>query len=97
MFQLLDPGEFDAAFDFEGRTISAFEGENLAAALLRAGVRAFRQTPRSGAARGPYCMMGVCFECLVTVDGEPNRQACLETVRSGMIVEAQAGSAEIIQ
>ena len=40
-------------------------------------------------------MMGVCFECLVTVDGEPNRQACLETVRGGMIVEPQAGAPEI--
>lgn len=95
MFQRLDPIEFDTAFSFGGTTVPAREGENLAAAMLRAGVKTFRSTPRSGASRGPYCMMGVCFECLVTVDGRPNRQACLETVRKGMIVEPQTGAPEL--
>ncbi|MEZ2408615.1 putative molibdopterin-dependent oxidoreductase YjgC [Bosea sp. OAE752] len=95
MFQRLDLREFDTSFTFAGRAIPAREGENLAAAILRADIKAFRSTPRSGAPRGPYCMMGVCFECLVTVDGEPNRQACLEIVHGGMVVEPQAGAAEI--
>ncbi|QEL25396.1 (2Fe-2S)-binding protein [Bosea sp. F3-2] len=95
MFQRLDLSEFDTSFRFGDTTVPAREGENLAAAMLRAGIKAFRSTPRSGASRGPYCMMGVCFECLVTVDGRPNRQACLETVRAGMVVEPQAGAAEI--
>jgi hypothetical protein len=51
-----------------------------------------RTTPVSGAPRQPYCMMGVCFECLATVDGRPNRQLCLETVREGMVVETQLGA-----
>ncbi|MGO4171933.1 (2Fe-2S)-binding protein [Bosea sp. TAF32] len=97
MFQRLDLTEFDTAFSFGGTTVPAREGENLAAAILRAGIKSFRSTPRSGASRGPYCMMGVCFECLVTVDGRPNRQACLETVRAGMVVEPQAGAAELSQ
>ncbi len=95
MFQRLDLRQPDASFSFDGDIIPASAGENLAAAMLRAGIKTFRSTPRSAAPRGPYCMMGVCFECLVTVDGRPNRQACLESVRDGMIVEPQAGAAEI--
>jgi predicted molibdopterin-dependent oxidoreductase YjgC len=71
--------------DVDGVRVDAFPGESLAAALLAAGVRAFRRTP-SGAPRGPLCNMGVCFECVVTVDGEP-RRACATEVREGMRVE----------
>lgn len=52
-----------------------------------------RTTPVSGAERGPYCMMGVCFECLVTVNGRSNRQACLVAVEEDMRVETQRGKA----
>src|SRR5690606_39049832 len=50
---------------------------SLAAGLLAAGVTRFRNATVSGAARAPYCMMGVCFECLVEIDGVPSQQACL--------------------
>ena len=49
----------------------------------------------SGAPRLPYCMMGVCFDCLVTIDGIGNRQGCLVPVRAGMKVEIQKGKREI--
>ena len=51
-----------------------------------------RTTPVSGAPRGPYCMMGACFECLVSVDGEPNQQACMVPARDGMRVERMQGA-----
>lgn len=78
-------------FTFDGTPVSAAEGDSVAAALVAAGIRACRTTPVSGAPRGPYCLMGVCFECLVRIDGVGNRQGCLVPVRDGMRVETQAG------
>ncbi|WP_114949039.1 (2Fe-2S)-binding protein [Microvirga calopogonii] len=79
-------------FTFDGKSIMASAEDSVAAALLAAGVRSCRTTPVSGAARGPYCMMGVCFECLVRIDGVGNRQGCLVQVREGMRVETQDGA-----
>ena len=73
---------------FDGEVITAFDGDNLAAALLRSGKVQFRTAAKDDP-RGPYCMMGVCFECLVEIDGRPNQQACQITVHDGMIVQRQ--------
>ena len=78
----------------DGRPCSARAGDTVAAALLAAGIAHNRTTPVSGAPRAPYCMMGVCFDCLVTIDGVGNRQACLVLVRDGMKVETQQGKRE---
>lgn len=79
----------------EGRTVQAREGDSVAMALLAAGVLAFRETPVSGQARAPLCLMGVCFDCLVQVDGRPNVQACMTTVRDGMQVGLQHGARRV--
>lgn len=79
------------SFSFDGRAMTGRSGDTVAAALLANGVQACRQTPVSGAPRGPYCMMGVCFECLVVIDGVGNRQGCLVPLREGMRIETQAG------
>ena len=71
---------------FEGQPLNVPAGISVASALLMSGVRSFRSTPVSGASRAPYCMMGVCFECLVHVDGVPNQQACLVVPQEGMRV-----------
>jgi len=63
---------------------------SVAVALLQRGSIA-RTTARSGSARAPYCMMGVCFECLVEIDGVPNRQACMVLAEDGMAVRSQHG------
>ena len=52
----------------------------------------FRTTPVSGAPRGPFCLMGACFDCVVTVDGQANRQGCLVTVAPGMRIETRRGA-----
>ena len=83
------------SFHFDGRPMIARAGDTVAAALLANGVSACRETPVSGAARGPYCMMGICFECLVVIDGVGNRQGCLVPVAEGMQVEIQKGKREI--
>ena len=75
-------------FHFDGEAITAFDGDNIAAALLRAGKVRFRTAAKNDL-RGPYCMMGVCFECLVEIDGRPNQQACQIAVRDGMIIQRQ--------
>ena len=73
----------------DGRDALARAGESVAALLLVDGVRATRVSAVSGAPRAPYCMMGVCFECLVTIDGVGNRQGCLVQVADGMRIETQ--------
>lgn len=80
---------------FDGRPLRVPQGVSVAAALLAAGIERFRTTPVSGAARAPYCMMGVCFECLVEIDGVANRQSCLVPVAEGMQVRSQAGMREL--
>lgn len=80
-------------FRFDGTEVEARPGDTVAAALLAAGVTVFRQTPVSGAPRGPFCMMGACFECLVEIDGI-TRQACMVQVRDGLVV-GPAGEKEI--
>ena len=93
MFSRPTEGE-SLTIHFEGTPIAARPGDSVAAALVAAGQMVFRDTPVSGARRGPYCMMGACFECLVEIDGEPARQACMTQVRDGMRVARQHGAAD---
>lgn len=74
-------------FRFDGRTIAACEGESVACALFAAGVRTLRTSPRTGAARGMFCMMGSCQECVVTIDGE-RLAACQVPARAGLDVKS---------
>lgn len=72
--------------EVDGVPVTAYEGESLAAALLAAGWRAFGRRS-DGSLRGPYCNMGVCFECILTVDGRPGVRACTTPVRASVRVE----------
>ena len=76
----------------DGKPVVVSPGDSAAAAALLAGVSATRDSPVSGAPRAPYCMMGICFECLMVIDGVPSRQACLVPVREGMRIARQAGA-----
>ncbi|PKW11359.1 2Fe-2S iron-sulfur cluster binding domain-containing protein [Streptomyces sp. 1222.5] len=85
------PGEaFTVTFD--GRPLPALPGQTIAAALWSAGVTAWRRTRGTRAPRGVFCGIGVCFDCLVTVDGRPNRRACLVPVRPGQLIRSQEGT-----
>jgi predicted molibdopterin-dependent oxidoreductase YjgC len=75
----------------DGEPVVAYEGESIAAAILATGRRRLRLTPREQAPRGVYCGMGVCFDCLMVVDGEPNVRTCMTPVRSGCDVRTQVG------
>lgn len=74
----------------DGRPVTAYEGETIAAVLIAEGHVATRRTP-GGSPRGVYCGMGVCFDCLVVVDGVPSTRACVTWVRDGMVVARQDG------
>jgi predicted molibdopterin-dependent oxidoreductase YjgC len=75
----------------DGAAITARAGDTVAAALLAAGHAACRETAVSSTPRGPYCLMGVCFDCLVSIDGVGSRQGCLVRVYEGMRIETQRG------
>lgn len=77
------------AFTLDGRIIQAFPGETVAAALLAVDIRTLRRTEKTGAPRGVFCGMGICFDCLITVDGRPHLRACLTEARPGMDVATQ--------
>jgi predicted molibdopterin-dependent oxidoreductase YjgC len=81
-------------FQFDGRTVTAHEGESVACALFAAGIRALRRSPRTGAARGMFCLMGSCQECVVRVDGR-RVPACQEPARSGL--DVRSGTIEPMQ
>lgn len=92
MFRRLhEPSEQSVSIDFEGEIINVDAGETVAAAILAAGAEHSRTTPVTGAKRLPYCMMGACFDCLVEIDGIPNRQACMVRVENGMKIRRQEG------
>ena len=69
--------------------VTAFKGETVAAVLLAEGKRVFRHTLNTGESRGVFCGMGICYDCLVTVDGEPNVRACITPVTDGMVIETR--------
>jgi hypothetical protein len=89
---LTRPDNGDLTLFVDDIPIGAREGDLIAVALLAAGFRTTRTTAVSGEQRGPYCMMGACFECLAVVDGVAGVQTCLTPVRDGMRIERQDGA-----
>jgi hypothetical protein len=79
----------------ENQSVAAQADESVASVLLRVFGTDYRTHVVGGATRAPYCMMGVCFECLAEVDGVANRQGCLTTVREGMHIARQRGLREL--
>ena len=74
---------------FEGKNLDVEKGQTVASALMVGGNKIFRSSAVSGQPRGPYCMMGVCFECLIEIDGIPNQRACMIPVREAMKIKRQ--------
>ncbi len=75
----------------DGVPIPAREGEPIASALLAAGKQVFRYTTKRHTARGIFCGIGRCTDCMMVVDGLPNVRTCVTPVRAGMRVETQYG------
>jgi predicted molibdopterin-dependent oxidoreductase YjgC len=81
--------------NIEGSECEVPVGVSVAAAVLLQGVSKVRLTPVSNSPRLPYCMMGICFECLMTIDGVPNQRACQLEVHENMTIEIQQGAAQL--
>ncbi|NUS06965.1 MAG: (2Fe-2S)-binding protein [Nonomuraea sp.] len=69
---------------FRGAAVPAEPGQSVGAALVAAGILDWRTTRKGGRPRGLFCGIGVCFDCLITIDGVPDRRACLVPSRDGM-------------
>jgi predicted molibdopterin-dependent oxidoreductase YjgC len=79
-------------FTFDGASVWFEDGQTVGAALTRAGIRSWRTTRNTGRPRGLFCGIGVCFDCLITVDGEPNVRACMQEAADGLRVTTQQGT-----
>jgi aerobic-type carbon monoxide dehydrogenase small subunit (CoxS/CutS family) len=86
----LDRGEA-FTFTFDGMAVEAYPGESVAAALIAHGRRKFRETLKREMPRGLYCGMGVCWECIMVIDGRAAVRACMTVAEPYMKVETQHG------
>lgn len=84
----------EAAFTvfFDGRPVQSTPGHTIAATLWQAGILCWRRTRTTGEPRGVFCGIGVCFDCLVTVNGRPNQRACLLPAQPGDVITTQSGT-----
>ena len=96
MFEILPlASAATVGIEFDGKALRVPAHFTVAAALLADGRVACRSSAVSGVERGPFCMMGVCFDCLVEIDGVPNVQACMTRVAEGMRVRSMQGKARL--
>jgi len=96
MFKRLDKSDDNRVnVTINGQPAQVPAGETVAAAVLAQGLPHTRTTPVSGAPRAPFCLMGVCFECLMVIDGKANQRACMKLVREGMRIECQQGTGDL--
>jgi len=86
-----EPSGVALTLTYEGSPISAYRGDTVASALLAAGVRVFKITEVAGEPRAGFCYSGRCSDCLMIIDGQANRRACVTPVEEGMDVRIQHG------
>lgn len=96
MFRKISPpGTPLLTLTIDGQPVNAEQGESVASVMLRQPEPACRNTPVHGSPRAPFCMMGVCFDCLAIVDGVSSTQTCLVAVKQGMRVERLLGRPKV--
>ena len=93
--QLDDPTAESFSVFVDGQEVRARDGDTVAAVLLRIAPFIARKTPVRESPRAPYCMMGVCFDCLATVDGKPSVQTCLVPAEADMRIERGTGRVRV--
>ena len=70
-----------------GKSLTAYKGETVFSAMIANGLKTIRKSPALKNPRGGFCGMGVCFECLATIDGIPNLRSCMQEVKEDMRIE----------
>lgn len=78
-------------FTYDGKELTGYEGEPIAAALKAAGVMVHRYTQKQHKPRGIFCAIGRCTDCVMIVDGQPNVRTCVTPLKAGMNIETQYG------
>lgn len=81
----------EVTFTFDGKELTGFEGESIAAALKAAGIMVHRYTAKQHKPRGVFCAIGRCTDCVMVVNGIPNVRTCVTPLEEGMIVQTQHG------
>lgn len=79
-------------FTYNDQKITAVAGQSVGAALLAANIRSLRLSRFNQNKRGIFCGIGVCFDCLVVINGVANQRACVIEAKNGMTVQTQVGS-----
>ena len=94
MFKRLNENTKDlVSISINGKTFEVPAGETVAAAILTSGGLHFTRTTNiSNSPRAPFCLMGVCYDCLMVIDGKSNQRSCKVIVEEGMTVDTQQGS-----
>ena len=87
-----DGNDGASTFRFDGAPVEFAAGQSVGAALIAAGFRSWRTTRVQRRPRGLFCGIGICFDCLVMVDGSPNQRACLLPAQEGMTITTQEGT-----
>jgi len=82
--------------EIDGQSIQAYAGETIATAILASGQRTLRRTKERDEPRSIYCGIGICYDCLITVDGVPNQRACMTLAKPGLVVTKQSGHPKMI-
>lgn len=82
-------------FTFDGRELTGFAGQPIAAALLDNHISVFRYTQKTGQPRSLFCGIGQCNDCVVVVNGEPNVRSCTTPLEEGMVIETQHGLGKV--
>ncbi len=89
--QLVDDNIDKVEIVLNGQAIQVTKGISVAAAVLSYGEKYFRTTPVSDSKRAPFCMMGVCYDCLMVINGQANQRSCATYVENGMKIDIQQG------
>lgn len=88
---LEEPPRQAVSFTFDGKSLTGYAGQPIAAALLENGVNVFRRTHKTGSPRSLFCGIGQCNDCVVVVNGRPNVRSCVTPLEAGMVIETQDG------
>ncbi len=81
----------EVTFSLDGKKLTGYEGESIAAALKAVGVMVHRYTAKQHKPRGIFCAIGRCTDCVMIVNGEPNVRTCITPLEEGMVIQTQYG------